>query len=128
MIPLLLLTLTAAPPTLDLTDHVDIIELNHYHDSRGCRILSQWIFWEWRAEFNAYRVVAWRMANVTHSLTSSPRVSLRWRDGEICRRVVANECRETWTLFDPEVRDREFLWREGRRGLSRNIQPPLAVP
>jgi hypothetical protein len=40
-----------------------------------------------------------------------------WQDGEVLRRVRAESMRETWTQYDPELIEREYLPRERRREL-----------
>jgi hypothetical protein len=40
-----------------------------------------------------------------------------WHDGEVLRHVHAESMRETWTQYDPELIEREFLPKEQRREL-----------
>lgn len=52
-----------------------------------------------------------------------------WQDGEIMRRVNAPSMRETWTQYDPELFDREFLPKEQRRELRTVItEKPVTNP
>lgn len=121
MIPLILLLLTAAPPSHELTDHVDIIELNHVVDANGCESFRQWIFWEWSHHRKRYDVVAWRIAKTPYVLRGN---RLSFRDGEATRVIQAVSYRETWTRGDPEVIDRDWLPAEFRRGLGRQKNRP----
>lgn len=110
-----------------VADTVDLIEINHYYDQRGKLVLEQVIFWEWSDERCAFSVVAWKLLKSPHQ---RPRRNYKqggytttWLDrtnrGKTLRRVRAKYTRETWTLHDPEVQDREFLPKQLRRGLSR---------
>jgi hypothetical protein len=112
---LTLLILTAAPQSPPLTDTVDIIERNHVHDAHGCRSFTQWIFWRWTGQ--RYEVVAWRV-DKGHVVAGN---RLRWMDGTQPREVRAVSFRETWTVGDPEVMDREITPVEFRRGLAATI-------
>lgn len=122
----LIAILTATPPQTTINDHVDLIEVNHYFDSRGKHIFDQVIFYEWSKSSARFHVTAWRMLKTVEQI---PRKDWRsglyvtmWRDGKEFRRVEANGFRETWTQYDPELVEREFLSREHRRGLTTHEQ------
>jgi hypothetical protein len=40
-----------------------------------------------------------------------------WQDGEVLRHVHGQSMRETWTQYDPELIEREYLPKEQRREL-----------
>lgn len=112
----------ATPSTTHLTDHVDLIEVNHYYDSQGRLIFDQVIFLNWSVADERFQVVAWRMLKNGRQI---PRMDwrkgvyvARWRDGEVWREVVAGDVRETWTTYDPEYRERDLLPQEYRRDLA----------
>lgn len=117
---LTLATLAAAPPVTTLVDYVDIIELNHIvetHFVNGERVhFSQWIFWRWNHTGRRYEVIAWRRAGGPCQWRGT---TLRFTDGETPREIRAISSRETWTLHDPEVADRQVVDTANRRGLAR---------
>lgn len=126
MIAILLALAAANDQTCHLNDRVDLIEVNHYFDSRGKHIFDQVIFYEWSKPSACFHVTAWRMLKTVEQI---PRKDWRsglyvtmWRDGKEFRRVEANGFRETWTQYDPELVEREFLSRENRRGLTTHEQ------
>ena len=104
-------------------DHVDLVEVNHFYDEHGKRVFDQVIYYDWCAEAGRYNVRAWRL------LKTQDQVPLKnwqrgdyvavWHDGEILREVRSRSIRETWTQYDPELVEREFLPKEQRRELSR---------
>lgn len=105
-----------------LTDEADIIEINHYYDERGKHVFDQVIFWEWRAEESAYRVIAWRFLKRPYEISLRDPYrgdyTFRWADDDRLRQVRAPWFRETWTQYDPEVNDRRFFAQTLRRGLT----------
>ena len=107
------------------TDWADVIEVNHYYDEHGKHVFDQVIFWEWRAEESAFRVIAWRFLRLDNQI---PRRDphrgdfvLIWADAKRLRCVRSPHYRETWTQHDPEVIDRRFFAQKLRRGLVRNL-------
>lgn len=91
---------------------VDVIELNHVHNSNAECTLSQIILWRdghvaWWCHApragHVRRVGGWYRMDVRHS-------------GRLYR-VTAPAYRETWTHHDPEVLDRENVATEFRGGL-----------
>lgn len=114
VIPLILALLAAGNEPLVVETRCDIAELNHYHDEQGRHIFSQWIWWEFDRHGELV-VVAWRMDKGTWR--GQPK-DMTFHDGDVLRRVKAGEFRETATLFDPEVLNREYLPSDYRRGLG----------
>ncbi|UUO04638.1 hypothetical protein M4951_14690 [Blastopirellula sp. J2-11] len=120
MIPLLLL-LTAFPQEAAVIDQVDLIEVNHLYDQQGRHVIDQLIFWNW--DRDRFQIRAWRL------IKSQSQLPLRdwnrggyvcyWRDLQQLRKVYAPQKRETWTTYDPEVRQRELLPIQQRAELSR---------
>ena len=110
-------------------EHVDLVEINHYYDQRGKLVLDQVIFYEWCAERCRYQVRDWRLLKSANQLPRRNRhgndYGAVWRDGQVLRKVHARAVRETWTLYDPEVADREYLPKNRRRKFSKSMQVAL---
>lgn len=122
MTPLLLTLFAAIPAPLPLVDHADEIEINHLHRTDGCHTFTQVIFWEWDQSYGRHQIIAWRMMHDSADwpIDKSPcgKWRVTWREGGVLRRVMAGRLKETRTLVDPEVAEREILPREFRRGLT----------
>jgi hypothetical protein len=117
---LLLFGLVPLAPVVE--DRADVIEVNRYYDQDGRQVFVQVIFWDWRAGEGAYRVFAWRMLKTAEQIP----VYDWWRgcyvtqflDQNVLRSVRAAGARDTWTQYDPELDDRQFLPQHARRGLA----------
>jgi hypothetical protein len=109
-------------------DRVDLIEINHFFDEQGRLVFDQIIFYDWSPSDSRYNVRDWRL------LKTPAQVPLRnWRnndyvaiwhdfkDRDVLRKVHARMLRETWTQYDPELVEREFLPQERRRELHKRI-------
>ncbi len=96
-----------AQPVLE--DHVDLIEVNHHYDENGWLVMDQVIFYQWCPVKSRYRVRDWRpLKSFTQVPTkdhSSGKFITTWKDGRNYRRITADQFRETWTAFDPELID-----------------------
>ena len=112
-------------------DRVDLVEINHFFDEQGRLVFDQLIFYDWCGVQKRYNVRDWRL------LKSPAQIPVRnWKDRDyvavwhdfkerdVLRKVVAKMIRETWTQYDPELVEREFLPQEKRRELS---QLPVVV-
>jgi hypothetical protein len=122
---LLLFALPGSKPALE--DHVDLIEVNHYHDSRGEHVFDQLIFYDWSSQKKRFQVRAWRLIK---SESQWPRrrypaqdFLVRWHDDGVLREVTSEARRETWTQYDPELIEREYLPQDQRIDLR-----PFCVP
>ncbi len=121
------------PPTGEVCDRVDLIEVNHFYDAKGQLVLDQLIFYDWCPEKSHYDVRTWRLLK---SPIQIPRREHRtgqfvaiWRDGKVLRKVLARSVRESWTQYDPEMVERAFLARDKRRDLQTAIASrPTAGP
>jgi hypothetical protein len=124
----LCLTAVCLNPVEPAVDEVDLVEINHFFDEQGRLVFDQIIFYEWCSQECRYQVRDWRL------LKTPGQVPLRnWRDGnfvaiwhdfkerDLLRRVNARMIRETWTQYDPELVEREFLPEGKRRELSKLI-------
>jgi hypothetical protein len=113
-----------------VTEQVDLIELNHFHDADGEHRFDQLIFYRWHPRMGVYHVHAWRLINPEKRPAPSP--SMRpmtrlgrtgyecvWHDGDLLRYVWSPSMRETWTQYDPERVNTLRLPKEHRSDLAR---------
>ena len=111
------------PPPISVTEHVDLIEVNHYFDDAGKPVFDQLIFYNWDATARRYNVCAWRLLKNPNQLPiRNPRNGMyyaSWHDGKLLRVIEAEERMETWTQFDPETHERAFLPKGMRTDLLR---------
>lgn len=105
-----------------LRDSVDLVEVNHYHDPRGQPVFDQLIFYDWSSQHRRFQVRAWRLIKSDSQLPKRDHRGghwvVRWHDDGNLREVTAVSHRETWTRYDPELIEREFLPQEQRLDLS----------
>jgi len=128
-----------------LTDQVDVIEVNHFCDAEAKLVFDQVIFWRWNPWESHYRVVAFRILKDVRGKSDKPdddsrlppwigghaSPDKRWDRGgqwvshwwdeldKVYRMVTAPSFRETWTQYDPEVEDRQWLAMGNRAGLRK---------
>jgi hypothetical protein len=122
-----LVVLLGINPTEDVSrERVDLMEVNHFYDEQGRLVFDQVIFYDWSPEHSRYMVRAWRLVK---NPTQLPERDWRdggylavWQDGEIVRRVQASSMRETWTQYDPELVEREYLPKERRKELRKELR------
>ena len=102
-------------------ESVDLIELNHFYDEHGRLVFDQVIFYDWSAIDSRYNVRAWRLVKNPSQLPqrdwATGGYSAMWQDGEQLRNVQSKSIRETWTQYDPELVEREYLPKERRKEL-----------
>ncbi|MBW3596936.1 MAG: hypothetical protein KY475_06630 [Planctomycetes bacterium] len=106
-------------------DQVDLVEVNHFYDEHGRRVFDQVIFYDWSPGAGRYQVRAWRL------LKSQSQFPIKnwergdftavWHDGEVLREVRAASFRETWTQYDPELVERDYLPKDRRRELMKPV-------
>lgn len=124
MVPLLLVyaCLGLVPSDPAILDQVDLIEVNHVYDSSGRPILDQVIFYQWSRADARYQVIAWRLlrspGQVPQRDWNRRAYVAHWFDADLLRKVVAGQCRETWTTYDPEMAERAIYPMEYRRELA----------
>lgn len=133
--PVSCLLLLAIVPIEDVVcDRVDVIEVNHFYDDQGRLVFDQAIFYDWSPDHGRYQVRAWTLIKGPHQLPTRDwarddvRYTATWADGELVRRVQAASLRETWTQFDPELVEREWLPQKRRLGLSQPARRPATPP
>lgn len=125
-----LATLSLNPVSSTAVDSVDLVEINHFFDERGKLVFDQVIFYEWSPAAGRYQVRDWRL------LKNPAQIPVRnWRQGnyeavwhdfkshDMLRKVQAKMVRETWTQYDPELVERDFLSDEKRR----KLRPPQMI-
>lgn len=115
---LLLLTLVLPSP-FDLqvkTARVDLVEVNHYHDTRGEHVFDQLIFYDWSTQRKRFDVRDWRLLKSESMIPMAKRghFFIRWHDDGLLREVTALSRRESWTQYDPELLERDHLHQEER--------------
>ncbi len=127
-----LVALSASGPVGSQTvvrDRVDLIEVNHFYDEYGNRILDQVIFYDWSTADGRFHVRDWRLLKRPAQWPvrdwDRHRYRCSWHDGPLLREVEATDMRETWTQHDPEVINRKFLPRSNRRALRYSGQRSL---
>jgi len=121
------LALGIAPREDVARESVDLIELNHFYDEHGRLVFDQVIFYDWYATESRYNVRAWRLVKNPSQLPqrdwAGGGYSAMWQDGEQIRHIRSNSIRETWTQYDPELVEREYLPKEKRKEL-RTVAAP----
>lgn len=114
--------LAIVPPLDPAVESVDLMELNHFYDDQGRLVFDQVIFYDWSPDASRYMVRAWRLVKQPAQLPQRDWQQggwlAIWHDGEILRRVQAQSQRESWTQYDPELVEREYLPKEKRRELQ----------
>lgn len=120
---LALSAIVASTPRDEATvERVDLVELNHCFDEFGRPAIDQLIFYDWCTTQCRFQVRAWRMLKTPAQLPR-PDVAggymIRWQDGMVLRQIYAKQFRETWTQYDPELTEREFLPKDKRRDLRK---------
>ena len=119
-----LVTLGFNPSSEPSEEKVDLVELNHFHDDQGRPVFDQIIFYDWSAAEGRYQVRDWRLLK---SIDQIPLHNSRdrefvavWNDfkaQDTLRSTKAKMVRETWTQYDPELVEREYLAENKRRKL-----------
>jgi hypothetical protein len=103
------------------TERVDLIEVNHFYDDQGRLVFDQLLFYDWSHDDGRYQLRAWRMVKNNSQLPQrnwqSGGYVATWQDGDVLRKISAATTRESWTQYDPELTEREFLPKEKRREL-----------
>jgi hypothetical protein len=93
---------------LGTSEHVDMIELNHYFDNRGQHVFDQVIFWRIEESTRRYQVQAWRMCNSPEDYptrNANGQASIRLGFDSSALKVRSKQFRESWTQVDPERMD-----------------------
>jgi hypothetical protein len=117
----IIVALGTAPQQDVARETVDLIEVNHFYDEHGRLVFDQVIFYDWSAGDARYMVRAWRLVKNPAQLPQRDwkdgGYSALWQDGEVLRQVRSRSIRESWTQYDPELVEREYLPKERRKEL-----------
>ena len=105
-------------------ERVDLLEVNHVYDERGCYLFDQLIIYDWNFCTDRYQVRTWRKITKKTPLMFPIRCEgeyvSRWYDGSgVSRYLRALSFRETWTRYDPEIEARDIVRVELRTPLKR---------
>ena len=118
---IILLLFTAVPSEIVARELVDLTEVNHFYDEHGRLVFDQVIFYDWSESDARHNVRAWRLVKDRSQLPQrdweTGRYSATWQDGEQLRHVESRSIRETWSQYDPELVEREYLPKERRKEL-----------
>ncbi len=116
------LAITSNPTIETVSDQVDLIEVNHFYDENGRLVFDQIIFFDWSEVHGRYHVRAWRLLKRPSQIPQRDwqrgGYVTTWHDGDVLRQVRSVAVRETWTQYDPELAEREFLPKDRRLELS----------
>lgn len=119
-VAVILASMLPAPGPVE--DRVDLIEVNHVYNAKGEHVFDQAIYYEWSSRHSCYQVRDWRLLKDDSQIPvrnwSRGDFQAVWKDGSVFRCVRTPIVRESWTQYDPEVRDRKRLPRRHRWGLT----------
>ena len=119
-----------SPTHEPVSDEVDLVEVNHFYDEQGRHVLDQTIFYEWCPLQSRFNIRAWRLIKSPNQLPQRDwkrdEFVTKWRDGDTLRTVVAKSFRESWTQYDPELVEQQFLPKEHRKELCRRSTGAVA--
>ena len=121
----------ATPSAKVSEERVDLIEINHFHDDQGRPVFDQIIFYDWSPADQRYQIRDWRLLKNANQVplrsTSDGDYVAVWNDfksRDALRKTQAKLVRESWTQYDPELVEREFL-PEGKRRKLRDVSNTL---
>lgn len=122
MFAAILLILAFLPqPSAVLRDSCDLVEVNHFYGPCGHLVFDQLILWDWSECEAKYNVRDWRLIKSPGQFPARDHArggySAAWLDGEQLRSIRATHYRETFTQYDPELLEREYLPKDKRREL-----------
>lgn len=102
-----------------LRDTCDLVEVNHFYDEHGNLTFDQIIFYDWSDSRCRFDVAAWRMVKSRAQLprTRGDGWAVQWHENGLMRDVRVKAVRESWTQYDPELLERDYLPKEARREL-----------
>jgi hypothetical protein len=119
-------SISFTPPRPAIVDEVDLAVINHVFDEEGRVALDQIIYYDWSSREGRFQVRDWRLlkhpAQIPLRNWRSNNYVAVWQDPnqkDVLRRVHAKILCETWTAFDPELLERDYLPQEKRRCLQK---------
>ena len=112
---IILIALLSVPIAFSTHEHVDAIELNHFHDQRGHLVYDQVIFWERTPVNGRFQVRAWCLVDDRETMNRRPiqndnglyECFMVASSERLTRRIVSRVFRESWTQTDPEREDKK---------------------
>ena len=113
-------------------EHVDLTELNSFHDCNGRHVYDQVIFYEWSPSLHRYHVRAWVLSDNDKQPQRDYRTGL-WitkyteRDSNLSRTVTSTHYRRSFSQVDPERDNKRLLPEHERHALIRRL-PPQPIP
>ncbi len=119
----LILLLGAVPFDVQGTQiaNCDYVEFNRYHDPDGRVVFNQMIFYTWDLRNGRYDVRGWRLNPDGKSVVTRNWENLgyviQWKDTSGVYKLTTDIVRYTYTDFDPELRERDFIPRDRRKPL-----------
>lgn len=106
-----------------IADRVDLMEVNHFYDEKGKLVFNQIIYFDWSEHHGRYMVRDWKLLKTSAQLPikdwKTDEYVAVWYDGDLLRLVRCPFVRESWTQYDPELVEREFLPKEHRALLTK---------
>ena len=111
-----------------ISQHVDLVEVNHFCDEAGKPKFDQYIFYNWSNERARFDVIDYKQkicpSQEPKYINKQKGYVMIWHDKtdhRILRRVHAKNMIETWTKYDPEMVERKFLPKDMRIELYRIV-------
>jgi hypothetical protein len=121
-------------------ESTDLVEINHFYDDHGRLVFDQIIFYDWyytlhvpayqdrlpsSLSVNRFQVRAWRLLKVEGQLPREDAEGIYhsvWFDADQFRHIYSKAFKETWTQYDPELSEREWLPKELRVELKQVLK------
>lgn len=124
---LIIAALAINPPQDVAREGFDLLERNRFYDEQGRLVFEQILFYDWSPHADRFNVQAWRLVKTPNQIPERDHEAgdfvAVWQDGEILRAVRSEMYRESWTQYDPELVEREYLPKERRRDLLKLGKP-----
>jgi len=114
----LLAVVSTGSASREVSENVDLVELNHFHDCLGRHVYDQVIFYEWAPDTAKYHVRAWCLIEERDIASRRPMkrysddlYEVQWqdRDQNLIRIITSTHYRESWTQVDPERANKRVL-------------------
>ena len=115
---------------------VDLIELNHFYDQRGCLVYDQVIFYERAPETGRFQVRSWCLVEDREDLNRRPvknhktqLYQVDWFDTDqrLLRKITSRLYRESWTQIDPERANKKIHDERSRIAMVQSPKKFLAI-
>jgi hypothetical protein len=114
----------------------DLVEINHFYDDNGKLVFDQCIWYNWEDKFTyhtfaeekiivgpRFNVVAWRLIKNNNYIPRFNHKNKTYEsiffDGDNIRIINTFSFRETWTQYDVELVERDFIPKECRKELKK---------